>query len=136
MLGGECLFAAARVAGFIEITRRYEVREQVRRLFRSENRAADSRLLHGSPHIRSVIPHEAGHHGGRIVAVHRLGQIGSGGSAARVYAVALNTALGLKQLLSPARIAGRNGGEYTSRQERGCRHAKVEHCDPPPIWKV
>ena len=55
---------------------------------------------------RSVIPHQAGHHRGSVVAIHAARQVRRQRAALALQAVTLNALLALEQLLAAPRVAG------------------------------
>ena len=103
---GKGLLAAGGVAGLFEVAGGDEVGEQIGGLFRGHVALLNALPLHGGPHIGGVIPHEAGHHRGGIVAIHAAGEIGREGTAFPVQAVTLDALLAGEELLTTPGIAG------------------------------
>src|SRR3954453_15439923 len=99
VLRREQLLAAAGIAGPFEVARRDEVGEEVGRLLGRNLRRRDSLFLHGAPHCGSVVPYQARHHRGAVIAIDPPGEIGRERAAAAVEAVTANALLGAEQLL-------------------------------------
>jgi hypothetical protein len=102
----ERLLAARGVAGLFEVARGHEVGEQIGGLFRCHVPLLDTLLLHRGPHIGRVIPHQAGHHRGGVIAIHAARQIRRQGAALALQAVTLNTLFALEQLFAALGVAG------------------------------
>src|SRR5450759_2993319 len=97
----------------------------------------DALLLHGGPHIGRVIPHQAGHHRGSVVATHAARQIGRQGTAFALQAVTLNALFAVEQLFAAPGVAGDNTRPWrTPDDDRAhSNHSKHEHCWSP-IYSV
>src|SRR3954470_20453373 len=106
VLRREQLLAAAGIARSFKVARRDEVGEEVGRLLGRNLRRRDALFLHGAPHCGSVVPYQARHDRGAVIAIDPPGEIGRKRAAAAVEAMAADALLRPEQLLAAMGIAG------------------------------